>query len=93
MIGPPQFYISHSWRCCFVDLVDAIVQFVSTRVPKMELDTTYVWMDCFCINQHPPDGRFIPQFVDLTAMREIIASCEKTLLILDKEGSSLLQTG
>ena len=93
LLGPAQYYISHSWKCCFVDLVDIIAHFVSTRVPRAELESTFVWLDCFCVNQHPPDGRFIPPFVDLLAMKEVISSCEKTLLVLDKDGTTLLQTG
>ncbi|GAX77087.1 hypothetical protein CEUSTIGMA_g4533.t1 [Chlamydomonas eustigma] len=86
MLAPPQFYISHSWKGNFSEMVEAITNLVSIRVPKISPEDAYVWIDIFCLNMHEPVSP------DPNLIREIISSCERTLLILDKDGAAILST-
>lgn len=49
-VGLAEFMLSYSWGYKVGDVVDTLTSFCSSRGNR--LDSSYVWMCCFCINQH-----------------------------------------
>ncbi|KAG1674116.1 hypothetical protein FOA52_015745 [Chlamydomonas sp. UWO 241] len=84
-LGPPHFFVAHSWGGNFSAMLETIAGMFSSRVPKINVDEAFFWIDICCVNQH--EGRHWP---DLGLMRDVLASCERTLLVIDRDGLALL---
>lgn len=50
-VGDATHMLSYSWTYAIGDIVDALVDFCDSN--GLDPKRTYIWMDCFCVNQHP----------------------------------------
>ena len=90
--GRSFYFISHGWGRPFVELVDQLIEHFKPENQSvwrgkgasiLNWKEIYVWLDVFAINQNPGAS----QGNDLSQLKEVVADCDQTLMILDDKGS------
>lgn len=49
-VGPANVMLSYTWGNTFEDIVDVLVRYCEKQ--NLQLNRTYVWICCLCVNQH-----------------------------------------
>jgi hypothetical protein len=79
-VGPPQYFVSHTWSRPFKETVGMVLSHLSSAS-----DATRVWVDLFAINQHSPGGGTS----ELGQLAVTINNTEATLVCLDQDAVPL----
>jgi len=62
-IGEASWFVIHSWRSKFLDLVDSLTaMFDLEDLTATQKENTFLWIDLFCFNQHKKDEKDVAWF-------------------------------
>jgi hypothetical protein len=80
LFAPVTSFVSHAWKCCFLDLVDAIMRHAANQTDGGT--TSGYFIDIFLVNQHLPPWRENPPLGPELVLTPPIERGRSTLLVL-----------